>query len=90
MILYNATDKLGYYAVAVQVEDFAKKLDVTPLSSVGLQFLVLVYSNTKSSCVAKETRISKMSLQNGDIIKIEANSEFKRSLIATSGTTEAM
>ena len=41
-IEYSATGAQGYYAVAIQVEDFATVTDTEPLSSVPVQFLVEV------------------------------------------------
>ncbi|XP_053395370.1 mucin-like protein [Mercenaria mercenaria] len=39
----------GYYAVAIQIEDFVNGTSTTPLSSIPLQFLVYVYSG--SGCI---------------------------------------
>ncbi|KAL3881494.1 hypothetical protein ACJMK2_027926 [Sinanodonta woodiana] len=42
-LTYNANASSGYYAVAIQMEDFTPG-STTPLSSVPIQFLVNVYS----------------------------------------------
>ena len=40
---YNSRGQsTGYYAVAIQIEDFASSTDTVPLSSIPLQFLVNV------------------------------------------------
>ena len=41
-IQYRASNLTGDYAVALQVEDFMSPTDITPLSSVPLQFVVRV------------------------------------------------
>ena len=38
----------GWYAVALQIEDFASAQDKVPLSSIPLQFLVHVFPSTES------------------------------------------
>ncbi|KAL4240889.1 hypothetical protein ACF0H5_001671 [Mactra antiquata] len=47
---YNAVNNTGWYAVAIQVEDFIDVNSHTPLSSIPVQFLVQVYSGN-DSCV---------------------------------------
>ena len=44
-ITYIANNGTGYKAVAIMIEDYAPGLPYHPLSSVALQFLVLVYSS---------------------------------------------
>ena len=41
-LTYNANGATGWYAAAIQVEDFISSSSTTPLSSVPVQFLVLV------------------------------------------------
>ncbi|CAC5391942.1 unnamed protein product [Mytilus coruscus] len=43
---YNATFNIGWFVVAVQIEDFAVSNDMVPLSSVSLQFLVQVFTSS--------------------------------------------
>ena len=43
---YNATQGTGIYGVSVQIEDFARTAPSVVLSSVPLQFLVLVFSDS--------------------------------------------
>ena len=44
-ITYTANNETGIYAVAIMIEDYAPGSPYHPLSSVALQFLVLVYSS---------------------------------------------
>ena len=43
-LTYNANGKLGFYAVAIQVEDFFNASSTVAMSSVPVQFLVEVIS----------------------------------------------
>ena len=52
---YQATGLIGRYAVAIQIEDFASPTDTLPMSSVPLQFLVLVYSSSESCTSSNAT-----------------------------------
>ena len=47
-IIYTANNGTGIYAVAIMIEDYAPGSPHHPLSSVALQFLVLVYSSNQS------------------------------------------
>jgi hypothetical protein len=40
--------KIGWYAVAIQIEDFINQTDTTPLSSVPIQFLINVLEVNKN------------------------------------------
>ena len=44
---YTASGSVGWYAVALQIEDFASTTDVIPLSSIPVQFLVLVFTSSQ-------------------------------------------
>ncbi|XP_078329616.1 uncharacterized protein LOC111112680 [Crassostrea virginica] len=48
---------VGYYGVAIQIEDFANSSSFTPLSSIPLQFLVVIF-NSSSTCSSAPTFIS--------------------------------
>lgn len=55
---YSAsTSTSGYYAVAIQIEDFASSSSSTPLSSIPLQFLVEIF-DSNSGCASAPTFIS--------------------------------
>ncbi|XP_053395504.1 uncharacterized protein LOC123523715 isoform X3 [Mercenaria mercenaria] len=49
VITYTANKAIGYYAVALQIEDFVDETSTTALSSIPLQFMVNVYSGTGCS-----------------------------------------
>jgi hypothetical protein len=49
-ILYFNPSVVGYYAIEVQIEDFATASSTTPMSSVPLVFLVSVVNNGASCC----------------------------------------
>ncbi|XP_052083638.1 uncharacterized protein LOC127720910 [Mytilus californianus] len=42
VLSYNATRSMGWYVVALQIEDFQESTDTTPFSSVSLQFMIFV------------------------------------------------
>ena len=44
---YDATGSVGWYAVALQIEDFASTTDTIPLSSIPVQFLVNVFTSSQ-------------------------------------------
>jgi len=57
MLSYNAS-QYGYFAVALQVEDFANPLDITPLSTIPVQFLVRVISCSSCTCDQEPSFVS--------------------------------
>ena len=62
---YNSGgQRTGYYAVAIQIEDFASSTDTVPLSSIPLQFLVKVIS--VGSC-GQEPWIANATLPDGAV-----------------------
>ena len=69
---YNSAGQgTGYYAVAIQIEDFSST-DAVPLSSIPLQFLVNVSSNR--TC-GKEPLIIDASLPDGTFMNIAFNTK---------------
>jgi hypothetical protein len=46
---YTAGTATGFYAVAIQVEDFMTTTSTTPLSSIPVQFMVNIYSGSGCS-----------------------------------------
>ena len=54
---YQAKEEIGRYAVAIQIEDFASPTDTIPMSSVPLQFLILVY-NSSEPCSSRPELVS--------------------------------
>jgi len=53
-ITYTANKGTGLKAVAIMMEDYAPGLPYRPLSSVALQFLVLVFNSTQSCPIRTE------------------------------------
>lgn len=52
-LTYRAVDRIGWYAVAIQVEDFVDRAATSPLSSIPVQFLVVVAVSANESCAQK-------------------------------------
>ena len=78
----------GLYAVAIQIEDYASRLDSTPLSSVALQFIINVY-RSDSNCTSSP-RFSYLTRRDKSCIGVEFNKTHTEILFATTGTTEEM
>ncbi|XP_053392818.1 uncharacterized protein LOC123564214 isoform X2 [Mercenaria mercenaria] len=53
-ISYESVYSLGWYAVAIQVEDYINATSETPLSSIPVQFLVNVYKSNASCAKSTE------------------------------------
>ena len=83
ILRYEATGALGWYAVALQIEDFASTTDLVPLSSVPAQFLVLVFESDQSSISQPEfvgtTRVT------GSCIGVRLNTTYHEPIIVQSG-----
>ena len=80
---YEAIGRSGWYAVALQIEDFPSPTAAVPLSSVPVQFLVLVFSSDQPCSQKPEfagvTRVA------GSCIGIPFNTTFHEPLIAITG-----
>ena len=77
---YNSVGQnTGYYAVAIQIEDFASSTDTVPLSSIPLQFLVNVIND--SSC-GEEPWISNATLPDGAVKVITYHNQFNYEITA--------
>ena len=82
---YQANKGPGFWAVALMIEDFAPG-SISPLSSVGLQFLVLVFwSNQPCS---KKPEFIPPTLNQGACIAIPSKSKFNTVLVASSGSSD--
>ncbi|CAC5379423.1 unnamed protein product [Mytilus coruscus] len=81
ILSYNATGSTGWYAVALQIEDFAFQIGTYPLSSVSLQFLIFVYSSTEM-CDNKPS-IDTSTDQDGAVIFILPNTTYYKTIIAS-------
>ena len=75
-----ATVGAGWYAVALQVEDFATTSSTTPMSSVPVQFLVNVFSSPLSGCI-KPIIIEP---NNGDVFGIVLGDTWQVTIIVES------
>ncbi|CAF0952640.1 unnamed protein product [Rotaria sordida] len=79
---------IGYYAVAIQLEDFIENI-TTPLSSVPLQFLLLAYdaSNPTSTCTSIPviTSIPPDLPLPGDTVTVQVTVLYTAMVIAQSG-----
>ena len=86
ILRYEATGPLGWYAVALQIEDFASTTDLVPLSSVPAQFLVLVFPSSEPCSSRPEfvgvTRVT------GSCIGVPFNTTYHEPIIAQSGGAE--
>ena len=78
-ITYSANNGTGYKAAAIMLEDFTTGSS-QPLSSVGLQFLVLVVSSTKQ-CSKSPTFIPP-TLAQGSCVSVPPMGTFTTQLIA--------
>ena len=81
-ITYTANQGVGFKAAAIVIEDFLPGSTV-PMSSVGLQFLVLVVNSTGSCCVAPE--FIPPTLEDDSCVAIPPGGTFHTMLVAVSG-----
>lgn len=81
-IPYTVNGTAGYYAVALHIEDFLFPTDTVPLSSVPLEFLILV-SQPMSNCTNKSTIVNPV-MHNNDCVDILVNSIYNESIVARS------
>ena len=79
-ITYEATNA-GYIAVALVIEDFISG-STQPLSSVALQFLILVVSSTESC--SQQPKFIDPTLPQGSCVSVVAGETFATQLVATS------
>ena len=69
--------------MALQIEDFLPGSDV-PLSSVPLQFLVIVFSSNEL-CSSQPELVPGDTPPDGSCIPVELDTTFTASIVATSG-----
>ena len=74
--------------MAIQIEDYASRLDRSPLSSVPLQFIIQVYHND-TNCTSSP-RFSYLTRPHESCIGVEFNKTYNDIIFATTGTTEEM
>ncbi|CAC5403155.1 unnamed protein product [Mytilus coruscus] len=87
ILSYNATGNIGWYAVALQIEDFALQTDIYPLSSVSLQFLINVYSSSEI-CDSKPL-IDISTDKDGAVIFILPNTTYHKTIIASTNSNQS-
>ena len=73
----------GWYAVALQIEDFVSTSSSVAMSSVPFQFLVNVYSSS-SSCDSEP--ILSSSLEDGSVVEVAVGSLWHETIVATSAS----
>ena len=84
-IKYQANRGTGFRAAALMIEDFSPN-STSPLSSVALQFLVLVVRSNEP-CSSKPEFISP-TISQGACIAIPPSTTFNTTLVATSGGSD--
>ena len=84
---YQATGSLGYYAVAIQIEDFASPTDTMPMSSVPFQFLIRVLSSADATC-ANQPELVGVTRLDGSCIGVPFNTTWHELITARSGTND--
>ncbi|XP_052062244.1 integrin beta-like protein C isoform X2 [Mytilus californianus] len=83
ILTYNATTSVGWYAVALQIEDFKNPSDTVPLSSVSMQFLIVV-GNSSEMCASRPV-LPTNKITDGLVHHISDNNIFNETIIARSG-----
>ena len=83
VLRYEATGRTGWFAVALQVEDFATTADLMPLSSVPVQFLVLVF--TSSDPCSSRPEFVGVTRATGSCIGVPFNTTYLEPLIVQTG-----
>ena len=84
-ITYTANQGVGYLATAIIIEDFLPGSTV-PMSSVGLQFLVLVFSSVQPCC---DTPVFiPPTLENNSCVEIPPGETSHTLLVAESGNAD--
>ncbi|XP_033118170.1 uncharacterized protein LOC117117811 [Anneissia japonica] len=82
-ITYQAKYQVGWYAVALMIEDFASPLSTSPLSQIPLQFLVEVYNNAMP-CSSAPYFIDPTP-KDGACIAVPENETYFQTIVADSG-----
>ncbi|XP_052078414.1 integrin beta-like protein B isoform X2 [Mytilus californianus] len=85
LLSYTASGNTGWYAAALQIEDYAVSDITTPLSSVPLQFLIEVASTT-DTCDDKPLVLNLTNV-NDSVASLTLNATFFQTIIANSGST---
>ena len=70
--------------MALQIEDFLVPSSQTPLSSVPLQFLVLVFES-QEPCDSQPELVPGETPPDGSCIPVELETTYRAGIVATSG-----
>ena len=84
-ITYHANQGEGHRAAAIMIEDYLPG-STSPMSSIGLQFLVLVFNSRRRCSVAPE--FIPPTFMHGSCVAIPSGESFHTMLIAVSGNSE--
>ena len=79
---YEANGNTGYNAAAIMIEDFLPGSS-EPLSSVGMQFLVFVFTSTESC--SRQPQFILPTILGGTCLAISSGATFTTQIIASSG-----
>ncbi len=71
----------GWYAVALQIEDFASSQDKVPLSSIPLQFLVHVFPSTEA-CDGSQPEFVGETPEDADRVVVLLEQQYQAKLVA--------
>ena len=85
-LIYNATTS-GWYVAALQMEDYMTTTNnTTPLSSVPIQFLVNVFSDSiPCNSVTRPELVPGETPTDGSCIPVPAGGTYRAGLVAYSG-----
>ena len=75
----------GWYAVAIQIEDFATTTSTIALSSIPLQFLVYVFDSS-ASCASRPELVSPTP-PDGSCYPVATGSSWSARIVARSGSS---
>ena len=88
--MYNGRGSPGYYAVALQVEDFTSVSSRAAMSSVPVQFLVEVVNVSTPPDGVTPPMFVGSTPSNGDCISVAIGSTYATEITAMSGEGNAM
>ena len=87
-LTYTANGSLGWYAVAIQIEDFISSSSKVAMSSVPVQFLVVVQNITIPPGITPPTFVGHTPA-DGACIAVNFRSTYQQQIIARSGGDSA-
>ena len=85
-LVYSANSvSNGWYAVAIQVEDFTSTASTTPLSSIPIQFLILIFDSS-ASCASRPELVG-VTPPDGSCYPVAPGSTWSARIVAQSGSS---